>query len=180
MQKISYMFPKAHAAAYVMMALRIAYFKVHHPLAFYAAYFTVRAGDFDADLVMAGPRRCRQEIERLEAKGNDATAKEKGTVTVLEVVLEAMARGVSLPARRLVQVRRRPVSHRGGCPALSAGVAGGRRATRLQAIAAARERPFTSIEDLQNRAKVTKTVIEALRAHGALDGLPETDQMTLF
>src|SRR5690606_1436360 len=93
-KNISYMFPKAHAAAYVMMALRIAYFKVHHPLAFYAAYFTVRAGDFDADLVMAGPRRCRQEIERLEAKGNDATAKEKGTVTVLEVVLEAMARGV--------------------------------------------------------------------------------------
>ncbi len=179
-KKISYMFPKAHAAAYVMMALRIAYFKVHHPLAFYAAYFTVRAGDFDADLVMAGPRRCRQEIERLEAKGNDATAKEKGTVTVLEVVLEAMARGVRFLPVDLYKsdaVRFLIEGDALRCPLESLEGVG---QAAAQAIAAARERPFTSIEDLQNRAKVTKTVIEALRAHGALDGLPETDQMTLF
>jgi len=179
-KKISYMFPKAHAAAYVMMALRIAYFKVHYPLAFYAAYFTVRAADFDADLVLAGPRRCRQEIERLEAKGNEATAKEKGIVTVLEVVLEAMARGVRFLPVDLYKsdaVRFLIEGDALRCPLESLQGVG---QAAAQAIAAARERPFTSIEDLQNRAKVTKTVIEALRAHGALDGLPETDQMTLF
>lgn len=179
-KKISYMFPKAHAAAYVMMALRIAYFKVHHPLAFYAAYFTVRASDFDADLAVAGSRRCRQEIERLEAKGNEATAKEKGTVTVLEVAVEAMARGVRfLPVDLYKSDVARFVIEDGAlrCPLES--LQGVGRAAAL-AIAEARERPFTSIEDLQSRSKVSKTVIEALRAHGSLEGLPESDQMALF
>ena len=119
------MFPKAHAAAYVMMALRIAYFKVHHPLAFYAAYFSVRAGDFDADLAVAGSRRCRQEIERLEAKGNEATAKEKGTVTVLEVVVEAMARGVRFLPVDLYKSDVARLRHRGGWAALSPRVVAG-------------------------------------------------------
>ena len=179
-KKISYMFPKAHAAAYVMMALRIAYFKVHYPLAFYAAYFSVRAADFDANIAVAGPRRCRQELERLEAKGNEATAKEKGTLTVLEVVLEAMARGVRFLPVDLYKSHVDRFTIEGDalrCPLES--LQGVGRSAAL-AIAEAREKPFTSIEDLQNRAKVSKTVIEVLREHGTLQGLAETDQIALF
>lgn len=179
-KKISYMFPKAHAAAYVMMALRIAYFKVHYPLAFYAAYFSVRAADFDANIAVAGPRRCRQEIERLEAKGNDATAKEKGTLTVLEVVIEAMARGIRFLPVDLYKSHVDRFTIEGDalrCPLES--LQGVGRAAAV-AIAEARERPFTSIEDLQNRSKVSKTVIEVLREHGSLEGLAETDQIALF
>jgi len=179
-KKISYMFPKAHAAAYVMMALRIAYFKVHYPLAFYAAYFSVRAADFDANIAVAGPRRCRQELERLEAKGNEATAKEKGTLTVLEVVLEAMARGVRFLPVDLYKSHVDRFTIEGDalrCPLES--LQGVGRSAAL-AIAEAREKPFTSIEDLQNRAKVSKTVIEVLREHGTLQDLAETDQIALF
>lgn len=179
-KKISYMFPKAHAAAYVMMALRIAYFKVHYPLAFYAAYFSVRAADFDANLAVAGPRRCRQEMERLEAKGNEATAKEKGMLTVLEVVIEAMARGVRFLPVDLYKSHVDRFTIEGDalrCPLES--LPGVGRAAAL-AIAEAREKSFTSVEDLQNRSKVSRTVIEVLREHGSLEGLPETDQIALF
>ncbi|MGE5653103.1 MAG: PolC-type DNA polymerase III, partial [Bacillota bacterium] len=93
--KIQYLFPKAHAAAYVMSAFRIAYFKVHIPKAFYAAYFTVRADEFDADLVTKGPHVVKQAIAELERKGKEATAKEKALQTILEVAVEAMARGVT-------------------------------------------------------------------------------------
>ena len=149
-------------------------------LAFYAAYFSVRAGDFDADLAVAGPRRCRQEIERLEAKGNEATAKEKGTVTVLEVMVEAMARGVRfLPVDLYKSDAARFVIEGDGlrCPLES--LQGVGRSAAL-AIAGARKKAFTSVEDLQNRSKVSKTVIEVLREHGALANLPETDQVALF
>jgi len=181
-RKISYLFPKAHAAAYVMMALRIAYFKVHHPLAFYSAYFTVRAlADFDAALVVRGEAACRRELERLEAKGNDASAKEKAVITVLEVVLEAMARGVRfLPVDLYKSDVDRFLIEGDGlrCPLASLQGVG---IAAAQGIAAARaERPFTSIEDLQRRAKVTKNVIEVLSEHGALSSLPATDQIALF
>ena len=89
------MFPKAHAVAYVTMAFRIAYFKVHYPLAYYATLFSIRAGDFDADVVAGGERRVRAEMAAIEAKGNDATAKERSVLTCLEMVVEAMSRGVT-------------------------------------------------------------------------------------
>ncbi len=181
-RKISYLFPKAHAAAYVMMALRIAYFKVHHPEAFYSAYFTIRAAaDFDAALVASGESGCRRELERLEAKGNDASAKEKGVITVLEVVLEAMARGVRFLPVDLYRSEVERFSIEDGslrCPFSSLQGVG---KSAAQAIVAARdERAFTSIEDLQRRSKVSKTVIETLSEHGTLSELPETDQIALF
>lgn len=181
-RKISYLFPKAHAAAYVMMALRIAYFKVHHPAAFYSAYFTVRAAtDFDAGIVVQGEAACRRELERIEAKGNDASAKEKGVATVLEVAIEAMARGINfLPVDLYRSDVQRFIIEDGGlrCPLATLGGVG--RAAAQAIVAARDERPFTSIEDLQRRSKVSKAVIEALEEHGALAELAPTDQIALF
>lgn len=174
------MFPKAHAAAYVLMALRIAYFKVHYPHAFYAAYFSVRADDVDANLAVAGPRRCRQELERLEAKGHDASAKEKSQISVLEVMLEAMARGITFLPVHLYRsdATRFTIEEEGlRCPFQSLPGVG---QSAAQAISDAREKPFTSISDLQERSKVTKSVIQVLKEHGTLESLPESDQIQLF
>lgn len=92
-KKIKYMFPKAHAAAYVLMAVRIAYFKVHYPIYFYAAYFSIRASDFELDTMVKGPEALRTRIGAIKAQGNDATPKEKNLLTVLEVSLEMYERG---------------------------------------------------------------------------------------
>src|SRR5699024_2323267 len=81
-KKIKYMFPKAHAAAYVLMAVRIAYFKVHYPIYFYAAYFSIRASDFELDTMVQGAESLRNRINSIKSQGNDATAKEKNLLTV--------------------------------------------------------------------------------------------------
>ena len=93
--KIEYMFPKAHAAAYVTSAVRTAYYKVYHPVAFYAAFFTVRAEDFDVELCVRGYDAIRRRLEEIEEKGSQATAKEKNMIPVLEMALEMTARGFS-------------------------------------------------------------------------------------
>src|SRR5690554_6072200 len=94
-KKIKYMFPKAHAAAYVIMAFRIAYFKVYYPEAFYATYFTAKADDFDAELIYSGQRAVQDKIEYLQGQGRKLTAKENNLLTILEVVVEMFARGIS-------------------------------------------------------------------------------------
>ena len=95
-QKIKYMFPKAHAVAYVMMSFRLAYCKVHYPEAFYATYFTTKAEDFDADLIVKGLPAIKSRIHEIESLGNEATSKEKNMLTVLEVALEMYARGIKI------------------------------------------------------------------------------------
>src|SRR5699024_9170242 len=94
-KKIKYMFPHAHAAAYVLMAVRISYFEVHYPIYFYAAYFSVRAADFEIDTMIKGSKAIRQRIETITKKGNDASPKEKSLLTVLEIALEMCERGFS-------------------------------------------------------------------------------------
>ena len=95
-QKIKYMFPKAHAVAYVMMSFRLAYYKVHYPEAFYATYFTMKAEDFDADLIVKGLDAIKNKMDEITSMGNDATAKEKNMLTVLEVAYEMYARGIKI------------------------------------------------------------------------------------
>jgi|LSQX01.1.fsa_nt_gb DNA polymerase-3 subunit alpha (Gram-positive type) len=180
-KKIKYMFPKAHAAAYVMMAFRIAYFKVHHPEAFYATYFTVKADDFDAQIVCQGYDFVLAEKQRIEAKGNDITAKERNTLTVLEVVLEAMVRGIKFIRVDLYRsdIRKFQITEEGLLPPLISLVGLGESAA--QNIAATREEyEFTSIEDLANKARISKIVIEVMKEHGVLKGLPEKNQLSLF
>jgi DNA polymerase-3 subunit alpha (Gram-positive type) len=179
---IKYMFPKAHAAAYVLSCLRIAWFKVHEPLLFYATYFTVRAGAIDAALITKGPEAVRRYIEEVEAKGRDASPKEKDSLTEYELVEEAFKRGIRfakvdlwksdayryqiLPDGRLL------------CPFNSLAGLGDNAA---QAIVEARaEGEFVSVEDLKTRARLNKSVIELLEAHGCLEGLPEGNQLTFF
>ena len=180
-KKISYMFPKAHAVAYVMMAFRIAYFKVHYPAPFYAALSSLRAGDFDAQLVAQGEQAVRSEVALIESKGYDATPKERSTVTQLEIVLEAMARGVRfLPVDLYKSSDQRFEIEDGALRPPFASLQGVGVNAAAGIVQARSGGEFISIEDLRLRSGVTKAVIEALRLHGCLQGLPETNQLTLF
>lgn len=180
-QKIKYMFPKAHAVAYVMMAFRIAWFKVHYPLAFYASYFTVRATEFDADLIVQGENVLRAKLLEFEQKGNSLTAKEKNLQTILEMALEMYLRGFVFHKVDLYRsdASKFIIINNGLLPPFAALQGVGDTAARN--ITEARNgQGFLSIEDLRNRARISKTVIDILRNHGCLEELPEDDQIMLF
>ena len=180
-KKINYMFPKAHAAAYVMMAYRIAYFKVHYPQAFYNTYFTIKADDFDAQIVLKGKEFIEKKINEINNKGNDATAKDKNTLRVLKIVIESLARGISFCPVDIYKskIQEFEITEDGLRPPLiSLDGLGNRAAENL--VEARSEGEFTSIEDLSNKASLSKTVIEVMREHGCLDDLPETNQLSLF
>lgn len=182
-QKIKYMFPKAHAVAYVMMAFRIAYFKVYYPAAFYAAYFTVRAAEFDADAAVGGIPAVKKKMEEIQRKGNEATQKEDKLYTIMEVILEMLLRGIRIKKVDLLRsdATRFIIEEEGRAllpPFVS--LQGLGQSAALGIYNARSERPFTSREDLRVRAKISKTVIECLESHGCIETLPENDQITLF
>jgi DNA polymerase III subunit alpha, Gram-positive type len=180
-QKIKYMFPKAHAVAYVTMAFRIAWFKVNYPEAFYATFFTVRADDFDVDLIVQGAEAIRQKIDEIEKLGNDASTKEKNMITVLELALEMACRGICLRKVDLWEsdATRFQITETGLLPPFASLQGLGENAAR--SLAAIRdEGKIKSIEDIRSQGKLSKTVIEILDAHGCLSGLPEENQLSLF
>jgi len=175
------MFPKAHAVAYVMMAFRIAYFKVHYPLAFYAALFSLRAGELDAQLLSGGEAAVKAELESISAKGFEATPKEKSTATQLEIVLEAMARGIFFRPVDLYKSLDQVFQIEDGALRPPFASLQGVGVSAASGIVQAREDgEFISIEDLRQRSGITKAVVETLRLHGCLQELPETNQLTLF
>ena len=180
-QKIKYMFPKAHAVAYVMMAFRIAYCKVHFPLSFYAAYFTVRATEFDAHLIVKGPSVLRQQLKELEQKGNNLSAKEKGLQTVFELALEMFLRGFTFERVDLNKssADKFIMQDKSLLPPL-ASLQGLGTSAALNIVQARGEKEFSSIEDLKVRARLSKTVVDILQEHGCLQGMTESDQMNLF
>jgi DNA polymerase-3 subunit alpha (Gram-positive type) len=180
-QKIKYMFPKAHAAAYVLMAVRIAYFKVHYPIFFYASYFTVRADDFDVSLAIKGSSAVRKKIEEINAKGNDALPKEKSLLTVLELCLEMIERGLTFQKVDLYRSHATQFLVEGDSliPPFNAIPGVGSNAA-INIVKAREAGEFLSKEDLQQRSKVTKTVLEYLDEQGCLTGLPESNQLSLF
>lgn len=180
-KKVKYLFPKAHAVAYVMMGFRIAWFKIYHPLAFYAAAFTVRVDDFDANIICKGLESIQQQMEYIKSLGNEASDKDKKFQVVLEIALEMYQRGYQCEKVTLLEsgaedfqvVDGRLIPPFMALPGLGQAVA--------QGIVDARNKaPFTSIEDLANRGKVGKAIIETLQQHGVLDDLPESDQLQLF
>ena len=178
---IKYMFPKAHAVAYVTMSVKIAYFKVHYPEAFYATYFSTKVDDFDADIVTKGQNNILSTIRALEEKGNDKTTKEKNLITVLEVAYEMYKRGFKFTKVDLYKSddRKFLLTEDGILPPLM-GLAG-LGANAAANIKAEREiSRFISIEDIIKRAKVTKTVIEVLENHGCLKNMDETNQISIF
>ncbi len=180
-KKIKYLFPKAHAVAYVVMAFRIAYFKVHFPEAFYATYFTVKADDFDAELILQGPKKIMETMNEIEKKEKEATAKEKNIFTLLEVAHEMYMRGIQFVPIDLYKsdVKRFKITKDGILPPLSA--LQGLGITAAQNIKKERNKGrFTSIDDLQQRTRITKTVVQILKQNGILNGLQETDQISLF
>lgn len=180
-QKIKYMFPKAHAAAYVLMAIRIAYFKVHHPILFYAAYFSVRADDFELDTMIKGSTTIRKRIEEILAKGNDASPKEKSLLTVLELALEMNERGFHFQKVDLYRSSATDFLVDGDSliPPFNAVDGLGTNAA-LNIVKAREEGEFLSKEDLRERSRISKTVLEYLENHGCLDGMEEKNQLSLF
>ncbi|WP_186577436.1 PolC-type DNA polymerase III [Aquibacillus kalidii] len=180
-KKIKYMFPKAHAAAYVLMAIRIAYFKVHYPIFFYAAYFSVRAGDFDLDVMVKGSAAIRKRIEEIFAKGNDAPPKEKNLSTVLELALEMNERGFSFQKVDLYRSSATNFIVDGNTliPPFNAVDGLGTNAA-LNIVKAREEGEFLSKEDLRERSRISKTVLEYLDNHGCLEGMADKNQLSLF
>lgn len=181
--KIKYLFPRAHATAYVMMAYRIAFCKVHYPLAFYAAYFSIRAAEFDANLIAKGQTAIKEkmkEIDELESQ-KSLSIKDKDLQIVLELAWEMYLRGYSVEKVDLYQSQADKfiIHDKSLLPPLSAlGGVGVNAAKNI--VEARKDGDFTSIDDLKKRTGISKTSIEILREHGCLDGMNESDQMALF
>lgn len=180
-EKIEYMFPKAHAAAYVISAVRTAYFKVYYPIAFYATYFSVRAEDFDVELFCQGYDAILRKLLEIEEKGFQALPKEKSMISILEMGLEMTARGFTFKPIDLMQSDATRFIIKGDSliPPFSAVPGIGDNAAKH--IAAAKQGgEFLSMEDFQVRSRVSKTVLEILNGMGCFRGLPETNQLSLF
>ena len=182
-KKIKYMFPKAHAAAYVMQAIQFAWFKVHYPVAFYAAYFTAAPDGFDGQIVGGGRGRVLAAIQELQAKNRDKTAtqKDNATLDALLLVGESMARGIQYLKPDLLRSAAREFRMVDGKILMPFITLPGLGETAAENIVAAREaEEISSKEDLRQRAKLTKTVMELLEINGILKGLSETNQLSLF
>ena len=183
-KKIAYLFPKAHAVAYVMMAFRIAWFKVHDPLAFYAAYFSIRAKAFDATVMCLGMDRAKAKMTEIRSKDKEATAVELDMLTTLEVVYEFYLRGFSFDSIDLYHsdaVRFGVDRERKALLPPFMAIPGLGETAALSIVEQRKGMQYLSIEEFSiDCPKVTKTHIGLLKVCGALDGLPDTSQMTLF
>ena len=179
-KKIKYMFPRAHAAAYVMMSFRVAYYKVHYPLAFYSVYFTVRADKFDIENCMGGADAVLERLNALKAKPKLETADED-QIIILEIVYEMNLRGIEfLPIDLYKSKATRFVIEDGRIrpPFNTIAGLGDNAAQRLEQGAA--EGPFISREDLVKRTKANTAIIEKLDRLGCLESLPESNQISMF
>ena len=181
-EKIKYMFPKAHAAAYVTNAFRIAWYKVHIPAAYYTAYFTIRADAFDSDVMCHGVEKVKNKMREIELQGNAATNKDKDMYGTLEIVLEMYERGITFLPIDLYKSHATKFlmeSEKGIRPPLNSIPGLGTVAAEGIDIAK-KEGKFMSIDDLRIKSKIGKTVIELLQNAGCLKGMSQSNQMSLF
>lgn len=179
--KIKYMFPKAHAAAYMIATLRLGWYKVHRPVEYYAAYFTVRSDDFDGLTVMKGHEAVKDKMKSIKQKGYEASAKENAEYQTLQIINEMLARKIEvLPVDVYKSDAKRFLIEDGKIrlPFSSIGGVGGSAAENLAECG--KNGRYLSIEEMQIKTKVSKTVIETLKNAGVLNDIPETTQMSLF
>ena len=181
-EKIKYMFPKAPAAAYVTNAFRIAWFKVHVPKAYYSAFFSIRAADnFDASCMVLGKEKCKNKIKELDLKGNAMTKKEQDMYAVLELVLEMYERGINFLPIDLYKSHWKNflVEDDGIRPPFGA-ISGLGPIAAESIYNAAKQEEFMSIDEIRIRAKIGDSTIDQLREFGILDGMQESNQISLF
>ena len=180
-EKIKYMFPKAHAAAYVTNAFRIAWFKVHMPLAYYTAYFTIRSKNFDAEFMINGKKVVEDKMREITAMGNDATPKDKDMYTDLELVHEMYERGFKFLPVDLYKSHATKFQIEDGKirPPLNS-IAGLGDVAANSIYTARLEESFECIEDMQVRSKIGKSVTDLLERFGCLKGMTLSNQMSLF
>ena len=180
--KIKYMFPKAHAAAYVISAFRIAWYKVHMPAYFYASWFSTKATDFDIEAMIKGYNDIKRVLTEIESKGYEATNKENGVSECLKVALEMSARGIKVAPYDLYKSKSMTFTvadDKTIIPPFRA-IDGLGDVVAKNIEKEAERTPFISIEDFQTRCKVSQTLIEKMRAMGIFAGMPETSQLSLF
>jgi DNA polymerase-3 subunit alpha (Gram-positive type) len=182
-RKIKYMFPKAHATAYVTSAFRIAWFKVHHPIWYYSAYLSIRRDQFDIASMIKGEDAIRAKIDEIDEKGNNASNKEQDTRDTLCICLEMVCRGFYFKnidvdksdGKKFVitEDQKGLIIPFRALDGLGENVADA-------IVKARRDGPFISQEDLRNRGKINQTALEKLKELGCLDNLPESNQLSLF
>ena len=170
------------AAAYVIAALRLAWYKIYYPINFYSAYFTVRGGAIDAVAAVEGKAAVKRKMEEIKLKGNDKTAKDESTYVVLQIVIEMLARGIEFLPVDIYKSDARIYRIEDGKIRLPFGAIDGIGENAAKAIAKARDEggEFMSYDDLMARAGIGKSVVDALKEAGALGDMPESDQISLF
>ena len=184
-EKIKYMFPKAHATAYVTSAFRIAWFKVHMPIYYYATYLSIRCDQFDVPTMLLGERAIRYRIDELEEKKalRETSNKEESICDVLYICLEMTARGFhfeNIDITKSDATKFIVTEDKKGLIIPFSALDGLGDAVAKTIIKERKKSPFYSIEDLQARGKVSKTLIDKMKEMHVLDGLPESNQLSLF
>ena len=180
--KIKYMFPKAHAAAYVISAFRIAWYKVHMPVYFYASWFSSKATDVDVKTMIKGKEAIKNKIIEIQSKGYDATNKEMGQLESLKIALEATARGIvfaNIDLNNSEATMWSVKDEKTIYPPFSS-VEGLGDTVAEKIVEERSKKPFHFIEDFAIRGKVNQTTMEVLRSFGVFEGMPESAQMSLF
>ena len=181
LQKIRYMFPKAHAAAYVIDAIRLMWYKIYYPVAFYAAYFSAAPDGFDGEIVMGGKDHVKEVLTDLNRRKNEISQKEADVADALMLVNEYYQRGydfLPVDVRKSHATKYLPENGKIRLPFTSLPGLGQTAAENIMAARDAHE--VYSIEQLQNDAKMSKTVLEILDRNGALQGISKTNQLSLF
>ena len=180
-KKIAYMFPKAHAAAYVMMAWRIAYCKIHYPLAYYGAYFTIRAKAFSYELMCLGQELLERKLAEYRSKEDALGNKEKDQISDMRIVQEMYARGFEFAKIDIYKAHSRHFQIVDGklMPSLTSIDGMGEKAADA-VMEAAKKGPFLSKDDFKERTKVSQTTCDKMSELGLFGDLPESNQISLF